>query len=108
MEDKDRVSLTSAIAGLRKQIREAAEQARGLDPSEPKFRITAVELELTVAAEDTTSAGGEVGWWIFKAHADLAAKDSVTHKVKIALNVGDIEVGSERRTGPVRPQGKRR
>src|SRR5689334_21420178 len=75
--DSDRVSLTTAIAGLRQQIRQAAEQAQNLKAGEPKFRITAAELELTVVAEDTASGGGEVGWWVFKARADLALKDSI-------------------------------
>src|SRR3954469_19589888 len=98
-DNLDRVSLTKAIAGLRKQIRDAAEQAKGLGPDEPRFRITGVELELTVVAEDTTTAGGEVGWWVFKAKADIANKDVVTQKVKLTLNMGDIEVGSETNTG---------
>ena len=55
-------------------------------------------------AENATSAGGEVGWWVFKARADVAAKDSVTHKVKLTLNVGDIEVASDTSTRPPRPR----
>ncbi len=96
-DDLDRVPLTAAITGLRKQIRAAAEQASKLPPGE-RFRITGVELELTVVAEDTTSVGGEVGWWIFKAKTDAALKDAVTHKVKLTLNVGDIQVGAETTT----------
>jgi hypothetical protein len=104
MNDLDRISLTSAIASLRRQIKEAAEQAQGLAHDEPRFRVTGVELELTVVAEDTASGGGEVGWWILKAHADATLKDSVTQKVKLTLNVGDIEVGSDRNTRPALPQ----
>ena len=88
-DELDRVPLTSAIAGLRKQIRDAAEQAQGLGPNEPRFRITGVELELTVAAEDTASAGGEVGWWVFKAKADVAAKDAITHSTELWPKLGD-------------------
>jgi hypothetical protein len=69
-----------------------------LKPDVPRFRITNVELELTVAAEDSTSVGGEAGWWVFKARADVAAKDVVTHKVKLSLNVGDIPVGAQTMT----------
>jgi hypothetical protein len=94
-DDLNRVSLKDAIAGLRKQIKEAAQQAQGLAPGEVKFRITGVELELTVVAEDSTTAGGEVGWWIFKAKADVGVKDATTQKVKLTLDVGDIEVGSK-------------
>lgn len=93
----DTVPLTAAIAGLRKQIRAAAEQAAGL-PSNERFRITGVELELTVVAEDTVAVGGEVGWWVLKAKADVSAKDAVTHKVKLTLNVGDVEVSGNERT----------
>lgn len=96
MSDRnDIVPLTDAISALRKQIREAARQAADL-PENERFRITAVELELTVVAEDSVSAGGEVGWWVFKGKADVAAKDAITHKVKLTLNVGDVEVGGQR------------
>jgi hypothetical protein len=93
----DAVPLAEAIAALRQQIRGAAEQAASLPPNE-RFRITGVELELTVVAEDTTAAGGEVGWWIFKAKADVSAKDAVTHKVKLTLNIGDVEVAAKTKT----------
>jgi hypothetical protein len=93
----DAIPLTEAIAALRQQIRTAAEQAAKLPPNE-RFRVTGVELELTVAAEDSATGGAEVGWWIFKAKADIAAKDAVTHKVKLILNVGDVEVGSATNT----------
>jgi hypothetical protein len=95
---QDRIALTAAIAGLRAELSEAAKQAAGLGPNDVKFRITNVELELTVAAEDTASGGGEVGWWIFKANASVAAKDAVTHKVKLSLNVGDLAVSSTQDT----------
>jgi hypothetical protein len=95
-KDLDRVSLKSAIDSLRVQIMEAAEQALGLEPNEPKFRIEKAELELTVVAEDTTEGGVEVGWWIFKGNAKLAEKDAITHKVKLILNMDDILVGSRR------------
>jgi hypothetical protein len=94
MADKrDYVALTDAIASLREQIREAAERARHL-PEKERFRITEVELELTVAAEDSGKVGAGVGWFVFKASADISAKDTVTHKVKLKLDVGSIEVGS--------------
>jgi hypothetical protein len=31
-----------------------------------KFRISKMEVELTVVAEDTDTVGGEAGWWILK------------------------------------------
>lgn len=93
----DVVPLSEAIASLRKQIRAAAAQAASLPPAE-RFRITGVELELTVVAEDTATVGGEVGWWVFKAKAEGAAKDAITHKVKLTLNVGDVEVGAATKT----------
>ena len=93
-DDLNRLSLKDAINGLRRQIKEAAQQAQGLAPGEIKFRITQVELELTVVAEDSTTAGGEVGWWVFKAKADVGAKDATTHKLKLNLDVGDIAIGT--------------
>jgi hypothetical protein len=86
-EGSGKVALADAIAGLRSQIREAV--ARAADVSdEEKFRIKEVELELTVVAEGTVKAGGEVGWWIFKAGADVSAKEGHTHKVKLKLEIG--------------------
>jgi len=97
VEKADAVPLTEAIAALRRQIRAATEQAANLPPNE-RFRITGVELELTVVAEDTTSVGGEVGWWVLKAKADASAKDATTHKVKLTLNIGDVEVAAKTKT----------
>jgi hypothetical protein len=88
----DRVPLKTAIDALRRQIKEAAVAAQGLGKDELRFRIKTAELELTVVAEDTIGGGAEVGWWIFKARADASAKDAITHKVKLTLDVGDIEV----------------
>jgi hypothetical protein len=97
-KDADLLPLASAIDGLRRQIREAAERAEGLNDDELRFRIEKVEVELTVVAEDSSAIGGGVGWWIFKATADVAAKDVVTHKVTLTLNLGDVEVGEHRNT----------
>ena len=96
-DEFERVLLTDAIAGLRRQLRAAAVQAQAV-PVNERFRITSVELELTVVAEDSVSGGGEVGWWIFKAKADTAAKDATTHKVKLTLDVGDIPVSADTMT----------
>lgn len=94
----DAIPLTTAIAALRRDLRTAAEQAANL-PADQRFRVTSVELELTVVAEDSVTAGGEVGWWIFKGKAEAAAKDAITHKVKLTLDVGDIEVAAKKKTG---------
>jgi hypothetical protein len=94
----DRVPLADAIASLRKQIREAASRAQGLAAGEPRFRIEKAEIELTVVAEDSATAGGEVGWWVFKAKAGITAKDATTNKVKLTLNLGDIEVAGDQPT----------
>lgn len=88
-----KVALADAIAGLRSQIRTAAARAAEL-PANERFRITEVEIELTVVAEGEVKAGGEVGWWVFKASADVSAREAVTHKVKLKLDIGHVEVGS--------------
>jgi len=98
MADKvERVPLVDAITALRKEIRSAADQAQALDPKE-RFRITEAELELTVVAEDTVGGGAEIGWWVIKAKAEASAKDATTHKVRLKLNLGDVEVGSSLKT----------
>jgi hypothetical protein len=96
-ENGSKVALADAIAGLRTQIREAATRAATL-PRQERFHITDVEIELTVVAEGTVKGGTEVGWWIFKASGEVAAKEAVTHKVKLKLDVGSVEVGSDLET----------
>lgn len=105
MADRDRISLVVAIDSLRKQIIEAADKAKRLDPTKPRFRITQVELELTVVAEDSGTVGAEVGWWILKGNAKATQQDSVSQRVKLTLDVGAIDVGAERNTRPNLPEG---
>ena len=89
--DADRVPLREAIAALREELRAAAEQAQALDPSE-RYRITEAEIELTVVAENAAGGEAEIGWWVFKAKAQETIKEANTHKVRIRLDVGKIEV----------------
>jgi hypothetical protein len=93
--DNGLLPLAEAIAGLRAQIRTAAIRARNV-PAEERFRITEVELELTIVAEDSLEGCVGASWWVFKASANVVAKDVVTHKVRLKLEVGDgdVEVGS--------------
>jgi hypothetical protein len=96
-DDQNRVSLADAIAALRSEIRIAAARAQPLAPSE-RYRITEAQIELTVVAEDSADGSAEVGWWILKAKAGITAKNSITHKVCLKIDVGDVEVGSEQKT----------
>jgi hypothetical protein len=96
-DHNDRIRLADAITGLRREIRVASERALALG-AEERFKITEVELELTIVAEDEIEAGVELGWWVLKAKAQGSAKDVNTQKVRLKLNVGDVEVGSAQRT----------
>lgn len=93
----DRIKLADAIMGLRNEIRTAAERAQALDAKD-RFLITEAELELTIVAEDTIGMDAELGWWIFKAKAQGAAKDASTQKVRLKLALGNVEVGSAKKT----------
>jgi hypothetical protein len=93
----DRVRLADAIMGLRKEVRTAAERAQALDTKE-RFRITEVELELTIVAEDSIGAEAELGWWVLKAKAQGTAKDTNTQRVRLKLDLGKVEVGSAEKT----------
>jgi hypothetical protein len=93
MANQERVSLADAIAALRSEIRIAAVRAQSL-PANERYRITEAQIELTVVADDSADGSLEVGWWILKAKAGIAAKDSITHKVGLKIDVGDVEVGS--------------
>lgn len=93
---KDRITLQDAIADLRKQLADAA--AAAPKDNAARFRVTDVELELSVIADDSASGGGEVGWWILKAKADLAEKNSISHKIRLRLDVGQPQVGDVTKT----------
>lgn len=93
MDNQERVSLADAIAALRSEIRSAAAQARSL-PEDEHYTITEAQIELTVVADDSADGSVEVGWWILKAKAGIAAKDSITHRVCLKIDVGDVKVGS--------------
>lgn len=95
-ECQDRITLEDAIADLRKQL--ASATAAAPKDKAARFRITEVELELSVVADDSASGGGEVGWWILKARADLAVKHSLSHKIRLKLDVGQREVGDQTET----------
>jgi len=97
MANENRVSLADAIAALRSEIRIAAARAQSLPESE-RYKITEAQIELTVVAEDSADGSAEVGWWILKAKAGVAAKDSITHKVCLKIGLGDVEVGSAQDT----------
>jgi len=53
-----------------------------------------VELELTIVAETALEGTAGASWWVFKASASITNKDVVTHKIRLKLDVGDVEVGS--------------
>lgn len=91
------ISLADSIAALRCELRRAADSASTL-PRDQRFRISSVEIELSVVAEDSAEAGGEVGWWVLKANGKMAATETSTHIVRLQLDVGEVEVGSSQRT----------
>ncbi len=93
----ERMSLADAIAGLRNQLRQAQRSAEHLAERD-RFSISEVEIELTVSADEGTEVSGETGWWVFKAGAKIADKDTVTHKVRLRLAIGDVSVSSEDKT----------
>jgi hypothetical protein len=93
----ERIPVAEAIAALRKEIRTAAAQAQALEPRD-RFRIIEAEIELAVALENAVGGTAEVGWFVFKAKADASAKDAGSHKVRLKLNLGDVEVASGRQT----------
>ena len=93
---KDRITLQDAIADLRKQL--AAAAAAAPKDNAARFRVTDVELELSVVADDSATGSGEVGWWVLKAKAELSEKHSLAHKIRPRLDVGQQEVGDQTET----------
>ena len=97
--ESNRIPLKAAISALRTELRDAARDAQGLAPGEVRFRVSAIDVELSVVAEASGTASTEIGWWIIKGKAELAAKDTATHKVTLRLNVGDLDIGAHDNTG---------
>jgi hypothetical protein len=95
--DSAKVSLADAIASLRKEIQSASRRAQTLDPKD-RYKIAEAQIELTVVADDSAEGSAELGWWVLKAKAGISAKESVSHKVMLKLQIGDVEVGAGRNT----------
>lgn len=95
---QDRISLTDAIASLREEITAAQARAQSLEPDQ-RYRITEVDLELSVVLEDSAQATGEIGWWVLKASASGAQATTLSQKVHLKLDIGQVSVSSPRELG---------
>ena len=80
------IRLSDAIENLR------AEPAHARDPGKGKdlqFNVGSIDIELEVVAEDETSGGTKINWWIFGGGVDAKAKDASKHKLKLTLEAVD-------------------
>ena len=76
------ISLANAIENLRAELEGALRQGKDRDI---QFNIDSVDLEMEVVAEDETSGGAKVNWWIFGGGLDTKIKDASKHKLKLSM-----------------------
>ena len=54
-----------------------------------QFNVGSIDIELEVVAENETSVGAKINWWIFGGGMDAKAKDASKHKLKLMLEAVD-------------------
>jgi hypothetical protein len=80
------IRLSDAIENLRAELAHAQEHGKGKNL---QFGVGSIELELEVVAENETSGGAKINWWIFGGGVDAKAKDASKHKLKLTLEAVD-------------------
>ncbi len=81
-----KIRLSDAIENLRAELFRAHRLGKDQDIM---FNLGDIELELEVVAEDETSGGAKVNWWIFSGGMEGKIKDANKHKLKLNLQAVD-------------------
>ena len=80
------IRLSDAIDNLRAELAHARDQGKGQNL---QFNVGLIDLELEVIAENETSGGAKINWWLFGGGLDAKAKDASKHKLKLTLEAVD-------------------
>jgi Trypsin-co-occurring domain 2 len=76
------IELADVISELRKELDRARLYAEG---SALRFGLGPVELEVTVALDRETKAGGRVRFWVAEVDAEGKVASTSTQRIKLAL-----------------------
>ncbi|MFF1613531.1 trypco2 family protein [Amycolatopsis sp. NPDC058278] len=97
--NKEGVSLSTAIALLRSELREAAEEGEN---ERFQFKVLSIELELDLAVKATRKANGNLSLWkVLTVGGGLEGEDSAKHHLKLVLAPHDATLppGAETKIG---------
>jgi len=78
--DIQKLGLKETLEALRIEISESILLSEG---KEIRFEMGEIELEMQVVIEKSKEAKGGVKFWVVEMGGGAAAKDSITHKIKI-------------------------
>ncbi|BCJ61120.1 hypothetical protein C1I93_04985 [Micromonospora endophytica] len=79
---EDRISVAEVISQLRGDLALAAWQGEHKDP---KFKIGAIELELSVVVDRSRQRGGHAKLWVVDVGLDQTRSSSVVHQIRLTL-----------------------
>ncbi len=82
------IKISDAIENLRSELEHARDKGKGKNL---QFDMGEIELELQVVAENETSGGAKINWWIFSGGVDAKKKNADTHKLKLTLKALDTD-----------------
>lgn len=78
--DIQKLGLKETLEALRIEISESILLSEG---KEIRFEMGKIELEMQVVIEKSKEGKGGVKFWVVEMGGGMAAKDSITHKIKI-------------------------
>jgi hypothetical protein len=76
--DIQKLGLKETLEALRIEISESISEG-----NEIRFEMGEIELEMQVVIEKSKEGKGGVKFWVVEMGGGMAAKDSITHKIKI-------------------------
>jgi hypothetical protein len=80
--DIQKLGLKETLEALRIEISESILLSEG---KEIRFEMGEIELEMQVVIEKSKESKGGVKFWVVEMGCGMAAKDSITHKIKISF-----------------------
>ena len=91
------IRISDAIENLRSELEHARDEGEG---KKLQFDMGLIELELQIVAENESSGGAKINWWIFGGGVDAKEKNVATHKLKLTLQALDAKGNPLRVSSP--------